>query len=115
MWQWLLDTSSALSSFYHCLAGGGLWSYDGRLGAIHSVSGSIALHSPEEKVLKIGLNSHVCVSGISGSITCGRGWDVPLQTLLRGDVMSRFNDQRSEEKLSITGGPGQCYTVWVAD
>lgn len=58
---------------------------------------SIALHNPEEKVLKIGLNTHVHVGGITGSITCGRGWDVLLQTLVRGHVVNRFNDQHSEE------------------
>lgn len=112
MWQWLLDTSSALSSSYHCLAGGGFWSYDGRSGAVCSVPGSIALHNPGKKVLKIGLNSHVCVTGITGSIMCGRGWDVPLQTLVRGDVVNRFNDQHSEKELSVTGGPEQCYRDW---
>lgn len=52
----------------------------------------MALHNPEEKVLKIGLNTRVCVSGITGSIVCGRGWDVPLQTLVRGGVVDRFNE-----------------------
>lgn len=40
---------------------------------------------------------------------------MPLQALVRGDVVNRFNDQHSEEDLSITGGPGQCYTVWEVD
>lgn len=110
-----MDTSSALRSSYLCLAGGGLWSYDRRLGAICSVAGSIALCNPEEKVLKTGLNTHVRVRGITGSITCGTGWDVPLQTLVREDLVNRFNDQHSEEELSITGVPGQCYTAWEVD
>lgn len=108
MWQWLLDTSSALGSSYHYLAEGGLWSYDGGLGVICSVAESIALHNPEERVLKTGLNTPVRVGGITGSMTCGRWCDVPLQTLVRGDMVNGFNDQHSVEELSVTGGPGQC-------
>lgn len=50
-------------------------SYDVRLGVIFRVEESIAWDNLEEKVLKFALNIHVDVGRLTGSITCGRGWE----------------------------------------
>lgn len=68
-------------------------SYDVRLGVIFNVEKSIAWDNLEDKVLNVGLNIHVCVCRVTGSITCGRGWESAFANTFVLDDNREFGEQ----------------------